>query len=222
MKSIKTENDFISYGSGVYKPSEIEDIIKIPKERVKYWLKLLGEKIDDKPIFFMKSEKSYYTNFLTMIELYIFNQLRERNISIPKILIAYNELKVMLKVDYPFASSDLFVSGKLIALSENLDFITVNGKRQFIFDFAKPYFEKIVFNDNSKLAELYYPLGKERSIVVNPNVLFGQPTIDGTRISASTLYDLYQSGESKEEISEIYSIEVNLVNDVVTFYQGLN
>ena len=59
-------------------------------------------------------------------------------------------------------------------------------------DFCK----KIQFSDD-KIAERFYPIGKDRKIVVDPQRQFGQPIVTGTNILAENIFSMYESGEKE-------------------------
>jgi len=79
-----------------------------------------------------------------------------------------------------------------------------------------PLCEKISF-DNAQLASRYYPLGQHRSVVVDPQHQFGQPTIEGTNILTETLVSYYRGGESIDFIASIYRIDPKNIIDAIDF-----
>jgi uncharacterized protein (DUF433 family) len=73
-----------------------------------------------------------------------------------------------------------------------------------------------VFGEEHLVAKLW-PLGRDKSIIVDPKHTFGQPTIEGTNIKAETIYRMFQAGESLHFIASLYEIETAQVEDAVTF-----
>ena len=71
--------------------------------------------------------------------------------------------------------------------------------------------------DKNELAEKFYPLGKTKQVVIDPKHQFGQPTIKGTNIFPKTIFNLYQSKESKKFIAQSYEISIQEVNDAIEY-----
>ncbi len=80
----------------------------------------------------------------------------------------------------------------------------------------KEFISKVQFN-NDRIAKKYYPLGKNKCVVVNPENQFGQPIIDGTNILTVTIYNLSKGGDSPEFIAKLYDITVNQVEDAIEY-----
>ena len=81
---------------------------------------------------------------------------------------------------------------------------------------VKSFFKKLDF-DNELLAARYWPLGKEKNIVIDPKRKFGHPVVNNSNIYPETLYNLYKGGESIEFISSIYEITTNKVEDAIEY-----
>lgn len=60
-------------------------------------------------------------------------------------------------------------------------------------------------------------MGKQYSIVVDPNNSFGQPVIKGTNITVYSILNYINAGESLESISRILEIDPKSVKDVLSF-----
>ena len=71
--------------------------------------------------------------------------------------------------------------------------------------------------DGEDLALRLWPLGKSKKIVIDPDHQFGQPTINGTNIIPSTLYQLYKAKEPISFIAATYDISENAVKDAIQY-----
>ena len=65
----------------------------------------------------------------------------------------------------------------------------------------------------------YWPLGKEKNIVVDPHHQLGQPTVRNTNILAETLYSMYTSGEKISFISSLYDVAESDVKASIEFFK---
>jgi uncharacterized protein (DUF433 family) len=123
-----------------------------------------------------------------------------------------------LNVPYPFATANLLTDGKRIWYEFKDCIVNADGSRQTNFvQFIKSFAEKIEFNAD-KIAERFWPAGKESVVVVDPHHQFGQPIIEGTNINTEVIFSLYESGEPINTIGILYDITEKEVRDVIRFY----
>jgi uncharacterized protein (DUF433 family) len=213
----------LNFGQGFYTSADISKILGIKYSKVNYWFSKYVRGLFESDLdyrYYYDIEKVKAVNFHSLIEMYVFNFFREHSISVPKIIAAHKELSKLLGTKYPFASSELLLaSGDEILLKYGSILTEVTpGFQQVIYEYVMPYASKIEFVDN--LADKYYPLGKEKSIVVNPKNQFGCPIINGTNIKVSTLVNLYKGGEKLGFISKLYNISEQQVQDAILFSQA--
>lgn len=125
-----------------------------------------------------------------------------------------------LNTPYPFASTDFFQSGNDIYFKDGEDWVISNTSLQIALrKIIENFGAKISFNDNN-LAEKYYPLGKDRSIVVDPNYRFGQPILKTNFLPIEPLYETYKAeNEDVELIRHIYNISKSEIKDIVDFME---
>ena len=97
----------------------------------------------------------------------------------------------------------------------NADYSKQAAFKEIIESFCK----KIEFS-KTEIAECFYPMGRDRHIIVDPQHQFGQPTIENTNILAETIYDLYNAGESTSFLSRLYSVPLNEIEDAISFFSA--
>jgi uncharacterized protein (DUF433 family) len=208
------------FGQGFYTAADAANILDIPYNKVGYWFRkyVKGEfEVHSNYRYYYESEKVTAVNFHTLIEVYVFDFFRQNKISTNKIVVAHQELSKLLNTPYPFCHTDfLLSSGKDILYKIQNTFVEATpGFQQAIFEYVGPYSKKIEFINS--MASKYFPLGKDHSIVVNPNNQFGCPIITGTNIRVNTLVSLYRGGEEIEFIADLFDLKPNQVLDAITF-----
>jgi len=215
-----------SIGEGIFTVSEASTILGLPKSLIGRWLKKYWESD------FANSGNMTYTwgekrnrafNFYTLIEIITVHSLRQIGVSFKKIKLAHRQLTKLLNMSYPFAFSKLMSDGKLIFwdYSESV-LIDLDKSLQLSFKkIIEPFCKRIDFNGETQLAERYWPLGKDHSIVVDPHHCFGQPIISGTNITTSSVFKLLSAGEEKMSIAAIYNLTLAEIEDVVLYEQRL-
>ncbi len=209
-------------GEGIYSVSDISFLLKLPKQKVRRWLNdfwdsRLAEKYNQ--TYSWGTGRDQATNFYTLIEFYVFYSLRECGVSQRKIFEAHENMAKQLKTLYPFASAKLLTDGRsiLYALDDGTTVKADKSKQIAFKQIIENFCKKIEFSNNN-LANKYYPLGKEKHIVVDPHHQFGQPTIEKTNVLAETIYNLHSAGESDEFISRLYDISLKEVNASISLF----
>ncbi|RKS26583.1 uncharacterized protein DUF433 [Flavobacterium endophyticum] len=220
---MKFENK-IDLGIGIYTISDIASILHLKYFKVErllneYWDKRFSDELGKK--YSWSIGKSKAVSFHTLVEFYIFFQLRESGVSTQQIIKAHSELSNMYETAFPFAVSQIIESircvGKRIVFElKSGDIVDLNATKQLNLKFIQEFAKKIVFDKNN-LAEKFYPMGKKSSIVVNPHNQFGQPVIDKTNIFPETIYNLYKSKESKKFIAASYDLSLKQVDDAIAY-----
>lgn len=214
------KND-IQLGNGIYTVPDLALILQLPQAKVRRWLaEFYDERLaaNTKDKYSWGEGKDKVTNFLTLIEFYIFYMLREKKMGVSKILTAHQYMSKELQTKYPFASYKLLINDKEILYGiDNNTWVHADESNQIVIHrMIEAFFEKIDFSSN-EIAERFWPLGKNHNIVVDPHHQFGQPVIVGTNINAATIYSMYESGERLSTISILYDLTKEQVNDAIAF-----
>ncbi|MCG8307417.1 MAG: DUF433 domain-containing protein [Cytophagales bacterium] len=184
----------------------------------KYWDSQFGLEFNDK--YSWSDGKSKAISFHTLIEIYTFYQLSEAGVHSRKIIEAHKILSERFETVFPFATSHILESistdGKKIYFKDLENIFSVDKTHQFHFTFISEFFKKIDF-DGGDFANRLWPIGKEKSVVVDPKHQFGQPTISGTNINAQTINGYFLGGEQVEFIADIFNLEVHQITDAIDF-----
>lgn len=213
-------------GSGIYTITDISNILSIPKFKVRrylneYWNEKSGKKFFNETYSWSVDNKIKAVNFYTLIELYTCFHLQELGVSPKEILKSRTAMVKDLNIPYPFASETILSDGKKIWFEFKDCIVKADGSRQTDFvEFIRSFSNKIEFNSN-KIAEKFWPAGKQSDVVINPHNQFGQPILNGTNINAEVIFSMYESGEPIDAIGILYDITSKQVNDAISFYRKL-
>lgn len=219
---MQKENLNQQLGKGIYTIPEVAFILKLPVAKVRRWMvEFWDNKLATKynAIYSNGKGKDKVTNFYTLIEFYVFYQLRELNVSTNRIFMAHQDMSEQLDSPYPFASSKVLSDGKsILFILDDGTVVNADKSRQIALkQIIEQFCKKIEFS-SSDVAERFYPLGKDKHIIVDPHHQFGQPVIEKTNILAQTLFELYESGESKKFLSRLYDLTENDINDALELF----
>lgn len=159
--------------------------------------------------------------FHALIELFTIAQLRQRGIPMSTVRHAREELMDRYKTPHPFALEGLMTSGRKLIKSLNDDILLELGTRgQTAFSkVLEPFCASLDFDHSSALASRYFPLGRDKPVVVDPRHAFGRPVIVGTNITTETIMSLLRGGEVVENIADSYRIAPEAVLAAKAFEQ---
>ncbi len=216
----------VELGNGIYTLSDMASILNLKYHKVsrllsEYWDKEFAIELGDK--YSWTVGKSKAVSFHTLVEFYIFYQFRNSGVSTKKIKSAHQELATMYNTPFPFANSNILagihcVGKKIIFEIKENQIIDLDSSKQLNLKFIKNFVKKLDF-DKSNLAKRLYPLGKNNSVIVDPENQFGQPTISGTNLFPETIFNLYINKEPKDFISKTFGISIKEVSDAIEYCQ---
>ncbi|MCX6148333.1 MAG: DUF433 domain-containing protein [Candidatus Kapabacteria bacterium] len=209
-------------GLGIYTSSDISSILMLPTYKIRRWINNFWD------THFAEIQNSKYSwgngkdkavNFHTFIEILIFNKLLEHGISYKKILTAHKTISEDFNMSFPFANTKILASDKnIFYYINNETIIKADESKQIgIKHILEHFYDRIDFDDDN-YAKRYWPLGKDKSVVIDPKHQFGQPTINGTNILIDTIiYSYYKGGESLKVIASLYELKLSQVEDAISY-----
>jgi len=217
-------------GRGVYTVPDVARILNIPMSKTRRWITGYW-RLDS------EGQRQHYTgaidrgswgtgrdkavNFLALIEVFTFAALRNEGVSAQRIMKARQELCQRFDTVFPFAFRRFFTDGQqmFVTLEDCREALLIVGERgQTAFkNMIEPFYRKIDFCNETSLAEKYWPLGKERAVVIDPHRGFGRPTVSGTNITTESIAHMVLPGEPAQFVSEMYDIPEAAVKDAVDF-----
>jgi len=205
--------DKIGLGTGIFLTSDISLILGINTQKVNSWLEnYWSEKIH----YF---EKTKTVNFLTLIEVYVFNTFLENGVKRNKIKKFHKNLSEKLNTDYPFAHHEFFYSNKEIYTSKQTNIYFDTDFNYIIDSFIIPFTNKIEYSDVTNIATKFYPLGKNSNIVIDPQIQFGKPTVNGTRLTTDVIEEMLKNKMKPKVIASWYEVEEEIICEIAKFYK---
>lgn len=209
-------------GLGAFSVPDIALILRLRQHKVRRMLNQVWDERLGKALFgdtfSITIGDQKFVNFHVLIELFVYFELREIGASAQRIIKARNAMRRDLGTEHPFATAKLLSHGGKIWYEYLGDVIDADGTRQTNFvDMVRDYAKNIDFNAD-KIAERYWPMGRQHMVVVDPLHQFGMPTIVGTNINTHTLRSMFRSGETPEVLAGLFGIPLNAVQDALEFH----
>ena len=170
-------------------------------------------------------------SFQDIIQLLFIKLFRDEKISMPVIRAASDRAALKWQSDHPFAIRRLRHDGKTIfaelSLKDFEDGRDPEVSRDRILEdlqqgqivissIAKPYlFSKLDYNPDD--VACWWPLGKEKRIVIDPRRNFGKPIDNKSGVSTYSLYAMVRGGEEPEKVARWYEVDEQAVEDAIEF-----
>jgi len=212
----------------IYYPAEVARFVKIHPSRVHRWLKgyeytYESYRKKQKPI--IKVIPKNYASFLDLVDLLFVKRFLDYGISLQKLRKALEEAKEILGTDH-FARESFFTDGKYICLQvrDKGDAILelLSGGQWVISNIIKQLAHQIDFDQITALACRWFPLEKNRLVVLDPNRSFGRPIIERTGVPTETIYNLYLAEKKKiKPVCNWMSLSYDEVEAAIKFEEYL-
>lgn len=216
------ENE-LNLGIGIYTPTEIAQILRVPSYKVnrwisQYWDGVLGREFESR--YSWKTENSKAVSFHTLIEFYVMMELAEKGVKTRKVLEAHKELSKIRNTPFPFASREVLegleTDGKKIYFKIDDVILTLDDTGQLNLDFIEIFFKNLEF-DSENLASRFWPLGKDKAIIIDPARKFGHAVINSHNIYPETIFNHYKAGDPLPYIAHVYELTEKQVEDALEF-----
>jgi len=197
----------------MYSPAMASRLVGLEPSRVRRWLQ--GD------------EYTYqYASFVDLIDLLFVKKFVEHGISVQRLRKALEEA-VDLTGDHHFAQRRFWTDGRKIFLqikdkpAEAL-LELLSGGHWVIAPIIKQVAHQIEFDAITGVSTRWFPLGKDKSVVVDPSVAFGAPTIAGRGVQTANVFDLYEGeGRNIRRVSTWLDLPPDVVQHAVEFEQAL-
>lgn len=211
-------------GKGVYTITDVARILNLKRDKVSRWIKTfwdgkLGTEYGRN--YSWSNGVNRAVSFHTMIEIYVFYQFNEMGVTPKKLLAAHQQLVEEHQTPFPFAQEKILknigaVGKKLVHDSGDGNVYSLDKSKQYYLELIRAYVAKIDFGDDL-IASRFWPLGREVSVLCDPERKFGQPIMGVTNIYPETLYGMYKAGEPINFIALVYEIPEQYVHDAITY-----
>lgn len=179
-----------------------------------------------KPPVVDQSQESIFASFLDLIDLLFVKEFLKRGFTLQYLRRALAEAKRYLGTPH-FARSEFYTSSNQIIVKLPQDgalIALMTGGQLAIPEIARKLSKRLEFEDITGygFARRWYPQGIGGSIVIDPQISFGKPTLGEYGIPTSNIYDLYL-GESKNftTVSRWFDVPVPEIKTAVQFEHSL-
>jgi hypothetical protein len=190
----------------VYTIAEAARLCGLSAAQVRRWVRRYsfhrGEKIQTSPFGLSQRLSENGTvglDFLDLIEIRYVKAFIEADVSWPVLRAAHAQAAAMLRVDHPFATKKFFTDGQTILMKIAEPALHDLMGNQLVFSrILERYLagaEGLDFDDRN-LAVRWWPMGRKRLVVIDPERSFGQPIVSTEGVPTAVLYKAYLAESS--------------------------
>lgn len=168
-------------------------------------------------------------SFYELMELFVIGFFRREGVSMPVIREARLRAQILFETEYPFAMERLNTDGRGIFADLPIAALEVSARKaklelsrsQIAFtDFVEPFFRKNVDYENG-FASTYWPMGRERPVLLDARRAFGRPIIVRTGTPTFALYAMHKAGENLESIADWYRVTHDELTSAIEYEETL-
>ncbi len=219
-------------GVGIYSVTEASRITHVPAQYIRRWLGgyryfVDGQKKRQAALWqpqLPTIEDTLALDFRDLIEIQFVHRFRQEGLSLQTIRKTIDRATRLLVESYPLSSVKFKTDGRSILAQ-----VIEAGEKQCVFDLATgQYLLEFVFDylyealEYSKFDELvrWWPLGKDRRVVVDPKRSFGRPIVQ-EGVATAILAGAFKAEGSVAAVANWYELPQESVNDALEFEAGL-
>lgn len=162
-------------------------------------------------------------SFRDLLELRFVDAFIQAGVSWRTMRRAHTKAQEELRTTHPFCSKRIATDGKSILLrqaeedSDQALIDLVTEQREFT-RIVQDFLRELEFSGDDIV---WWPLGKQRNIVVDPRRNFGQPTLAKSGVPAVTLAHSVKANSSVELVARWYEVQQAEVRDAAEFEASL-
>lgn len=217
--------------AGLYTVPDAARLTRISTGKIRRWLKgydfKSGERIHHSDAIWKGElppiENKLALSFRDLLELRFVDAFIHAGVSWRTMRRAHAKAQRELGTTHPFCSNRIATDGKNILLrqgeedSDEALINLVNNQREFR-RIVQGFLKELEFSGSDII---WYPLGKDRQIVIDPRRNFGQPTATKSGVPAATLARSVKANSSQEVVARWYEVHPDEVRDAVEFEESL-
>jgi uncharacterized protein (DUF433 family) len=213
--------------TGLYTVPEAARLTRVSAGKIRRWLRgydfKSGESVRHSDAVWQGElhpiENKLALSFRDSLELRFVDAFIRAGVSWRTMRRAHSKAQAKLKTTHPFCSNRIFTDGRSILFRQGeedrdqalIDLATDQGEFSRI---VEPFRKELEFSGSDVI---WWPLGRERHIVIDPKRNFGQPTVVRAGVPARVLARSVKTNRSIATVSHWFEVSEQEVRDAVEF-----
>lgn len=209
----------------VYGVTEAASLLGLRSDRTRAWLDGYERRgVHYDPVIRVEPTGDDVVTWGEFVELGYLRQYRRKGVPLQRLRPVIEALRHEFGTPYPLATAKPFIYGKELILElqekndlpQSIALVISSGQTILLADEAKRFFRKIEFDPPQQgHARRLQPAGAASPVVIDPLVRFGRPSVQG--VATERLWELFDAGESIEEIAQGYEVPTEMVRAAVAY-----
>lgn len=228
----------VPLGLGIYYPSEGARFLQVRPASLRrwaqgytYWVPGHTARTRVRPVIrtdLPEIRRQRALSFLELMELRVVAALRRRGISLQRIRAAAGLGRMALGSAHPFATRKIYTDGRSIFATTApapddqamIELAKDRDTQLIIAQIIEPFLEGLDFDEQTGVAERWWPKGRSGAVVLDPAISFGAPTIAGTRLRTDSVAGVAQA-ESIAAAARAFDVAEDLATAAFRFEREL-
>jgi uncharacterized protein (DUF433 family) len=216
-------------GIGVYSIPEAAKISRVPAQYIKRWLwgyryVVQGKARRARPLWtpqLSPIEDSKALTFRDLIEIQFVYRFRQEGISLQTIRKTIGLATDLLDKSYPLSSVRFKTEGKgifaqVIEDPNEKGYVFNLKTGQYLLDYVLDFlYDALEYSEFDELVR-WWPLGKDRRIIVDPSRSFGRPIVE-EGVQTNIVYRAWRADGNTKAVADWFEISEASVNDALEF-----
>lgn len=217
--------------TGIYPVPEASRLTGVAMPRIRRWLRGYQVERDDEKIIrpqlwqgqLAPIDDRLALGFLDLIEVRFVHAFLRAGVTWKTVRHAHERGQEAYGTQHPFCTRRFVTDGQCIFDdADGQGGMEDVAQRQRVFPVVvKPFLKELQFSEDGETLESWWPLGKDRRVVLDPTRSFGQPIIASENVPTGVLFHAVQAGQSPEEVAHWYEVPARAVRDAVDFERSL-
>lgn len=213
----------------VYGVVEAAGLLGLRPDRARAWLDgYQRAEVRYPPVIRPESTGDDIVTWGEFVELGYLREYRRKGVPLQRLRPVIDELRRSFGTPYPLATARPYILGKELVLEAqerhdlpmSIAIVIRSGQQVMLADDANRFVKKVEFDPQGDGAvRRIYPAGQASPVVIDPLVGFGKPSVLG--ISTERLWELFDAGETVEEIVAGYELPLEDVRAAIAYEEQL-
>ncbi|HVU34913.1 MAG TPA: hypothetical protein VHE61_15880 [Opitutaceae bacterium] len=224
-------DQFQFVGAGIYSIPEASRLTDVSAARIRRWLKGYDfqgkkERRHSNPVWTGQLDPvdgKVAVGFRDLMEVRYVDRFLKAGVSWKTMRLAHEAAKVKLGSNHPFCTHQFGTDGRKILLEQaqragDLCLIDITNDQAEFDKIVHPFLKELDFDGG---VTRWWPLGKQRLVVVDPIKNLGQPTVATSGIPTRVLAQSVTANKSAEVVARWYEATTEEVRDACEFENSL-
>lgn len=214
--------------AGIYTISDAARLTKVSPSRIRRWLRgydfrtRKGARAHSDPVWSGQLdplEGKIAVGFADLMEIRYVAAFLKAGVNWKTMRSAHAAAKEKLQTDHPFCTHKFKTDGRSILLEEarsanDVHLLDITNDQREFQRIVAPFFKDLEFDDGTTR---WWPLGRTRSVVLDPARNLGQPSAATSGVPTRVLARSVKTNGSVESVSHWFEVSAEEVRDAVEF-----